>query len=228
MLRGSPRTSPADLPAGAGPPRPPSPPTPAEHGHFDAPELHADKVPILPQRVIGALQQALPDDGIVTCDAGENRIFMTHYFQSKRRRHVHPARRRRRHGLRHPRCPGRAVRRPDRPAVAVCGDGGFAIGMNGLMTAREESLPIMVVCLNNQALGWVKHGQRDRQIACTFAATDHAAMARAMGCEGIRVESPDDLVSALAAAVGKGVTTVIDVVTSLDETFEKVTSPLLR
>jgi acetolactate synthase-1/2/3 large subunit len=55
----------------------------ARLGHFDAPELQADKVPILPQRVIGALQEAVDEDTFVTCDAGENRIFMTHYFQTK-------------------------------------------------------------------------------------------------------------------------------------------------
>jgi thiamine pyrophosphate-dependent acetolactate synthase large subunit-like protein len=49
--------------------------------------------------------------------------------------------------------------------------------MNGLMTAREVRLPIVVVVLNNQAPGWVKHGQRDRPIACDFLAFDHAAIA---------------------------------------------------
>lgn len=200
----------------------------ATHGHFDAPELQADKVPILPQRVIGALQQALPDDGIVTCDAGENRIFMTHYFQSKRAAtFIQPA------GIGGmgyaiPAALAAKLVHPDRAVVAVCGDGGFAIGMNGLMTALEEDLPIVVVCLNNQALGWVKHGQRDRQIACDFAAFDHAAMARAMGVEGIRVEEAVDLGPALERAIASGRPTVVDVRTSLEESFERVTSPLMR
>jgi acetolactate synthase-1/2/3 large subunit len=112
--------------------------------------------------------------------------------------------------------------------VAVCGDGGFAIGMNGLMTAIDEDLPITVVVLNNQALGWVKHGQRDRPIACDFGAFDHAAIARAMGCEGIRVEEAVDLAPALRRALDSGVPTVVDVRTSLEETFDRVTSPLTR
>jgi acetolactate synthase-1/2/3 large subunit len=199
-----------------------------EHGRFDQDELVSDATPILPQRVIGDLHRALPDDAVVCCDAGENRIFMTHYFRTRGAgTFVQPAG----VGAMGYAIPGALAAvcaDPSRPAVAVCGDGGFAIGMNGLMTAREERLPITVVVMNNQALGWVLHGQRDRQIASRFAATDHAAVARALGCEGVRVESPGDLVAALSAAVGKGVTTVIDVVTSLDETFEKVTSPLVR
>ena len=83
-----------------------------EHGHFDAPELQADKVPILPQRVIGALQEAIPDR-------------RHRHLRRRREPHLHdpllpdqgagdvpPAGRRRRHGLRHPRRPGRQARAP--------------------------------------------------------------------------------------------------------------------
>jgi acetolactate synthase-1/2/3 large subunit len=55
---------------------------------------------------------------------------------------------------------------------------------------------------------------------------DHAAIARAMDCDGIRVERPADVAPALASALAGGRPTVIDVVTSLKETFRKVTSPL--
>jgi acetolactate synthase-1/2/3 large subunit len=153
---------------------------------------------------------------------------MTHYFQSKREAtFIQPA------GIGGmgyaiPAALTAKLVHPDRAVVAVCGDGGFAIGMNGLMTAREEDLPIVAVCLNNQALGWVKHGQRDRQIACDFAAFDHAAMARAMGINGIRVEEAVDLGPALARAIASGEPTVVDVRTSLEESFERVTSPLMR
>src|SRR5438552_13723318 len=90
---------------------------------------------------------------------------------------------------------------PYRPVVAVCGDGGFGIAMNGLMTAIEERIPIVNVVFNNGALGWVLHGQGERPIASQFAPFDHAAIARAMGCEGIRVERPDALRPAIARAL---------------------------
>jgi len=117
------------------------------------------------------------------------------------------------------------VRRDD-PAIAVCGDGGFGITMNGMMTAREEEIPIVTVVLNNSQLGWIRHGQGARPIASTFANYDHAAIARAMGCEGIRVERPDQLQKALAHALSCGRPTVVDVVTSDRYTFRDVTSPL--
>jgi len=200
----------------------------ATHGRFDAPELTSTATPVLPQRVIGELSRTLPGDAIVCCDAGENRIFMTHYFRSTgANTFVQPA------GVGAmgyaiPAALAAKAAFPHRPAVALCGDGGFAIGMNGLMTAREENLPITVVVLNNQALGWVFHGQRDRTIASTFAEYDYAEIARSLGCDGIRVERPEDVAPAIAAALASGRPTVIDVVTSLEETFAKVISPLAR
>jgi acetolactate synthase-1/2/3 large subunit len=115
----------------------------------------------------------------------------------------------------------------DRKVVAVCGDGGFAIGMNGLMTAVAENIPITVVVFNNGALGWVKHGQGDRNIACDLSNFDHAAIARSMGCEGVRVEQPSALAPALRQVLASDGPCVIDIATSLKETYQRVTSPLV-
>jgi acetolactate synthase I/II/III large subunit len=115
----------------------------------------------------------------------------------------------------------------DRKVIAVCGDGGFAIGMNGLMTALAEDIPFTVVVFNNAALGWVKHGQGERNIACDLSNFDHAAIARSMGCDGIRVEEPAALTPAIRQALMSEKPTVIDVNTSLKETYRRVTSPLV-
>jgi acetolactate synthase-1/2/3 large subunit len=96
------------------------------------------------------------------------------------------------------------------------------------MTAREERVPIVAVVLNNGALGWVAHSQHDRLIASDLGAFDHAAIARAMGCRGVRVTRPEELGPALAEALAADEPTVVDVVTSTAETFQKVTSPILE
>jgi acetolactate synthase-1/2/3 large subunit len=74
----------------------------------------------------------------------------------------------------------------------------------------------------------VRHGQGERPIASRFADYDHAAIARAMGCEGIRVERPGDLPGALARALSSARPTVVDVVTSDRPTFRDVSSPLAK
>jgi len=198
-----------------------------QHGFFNALEFSSNAAPVLPHRVIKELQKAVANDAIVTCDAGENRIFMTHFYQTKAPgTFLQPA------GVGGmgyaiPAALAAKLVYPQRQVVAVCGDGGFAIGMNGLMTALEEHLPIVTVVFNNSALGWVKHGQGERNIACDFADFDHAAIARAMGCNGSRVEEPRQLEPALREALASDKPTVVDVHTSLSESFVKVTSPLV-
>ena len=196
------------------------------HASFDVPESSADEAPILPQRLIKELHRALPDDCVVTCDAGENRLFMMHHFQTKgSMEYLQPAAV---GGMGYaiPAAMAAKLVHPHRAAVAVCGDGGFGIAMNGLMTAFEEQIPIVVVVFNNSALGWVRHGQGERPIASEFASYDLAAIARAIGCDGIRVEHAQDLAGALSRALGSGRPTVVDVVTSARPTFRDVTSPL--
>ena len=118
---------------------------------------------------------------------------------------------------------------PERQAIALSGDGGFGMAMNGMMTAIDEEIPIVSVILNNSALGWVKHGQGNRTIASTFADMNFAEMARVMGCNGIRVEQPGELAGALREALDCGRPTVVDVVTSFEgASFRDVTSPLTQ
>jgi acetolactate synthase I/II/III large subunit len=197
-----------------------------ELGFFDVPEMRSDESPILPQRAISEIQRAVPNDAIITCDAGENRIFMTHYFQTKGPGTFLQPSGVGGMGYAIPAAIAAKLVHRERKVVAVCGDGGFAIGMNGLMTAVVEDIPITVIVFNNGALGWVKHGQGDRNIACDLSNFDHAAIARSMGCDGIRVEEPSMLGPALRQALMKDKPCVIDVITSLKETYRRVTSPL--
>jgi acetolactate synthase I/II/III large subunit len=96
--------------------------------------------------------------------------------------------------------------------------------MNGLMTAIEHDIPITVVVFNNHALGWVLHGSGP--FAAEFKDFDHAGIARAMGCRGVRVEEPAALGPALQEAIASRTPTVIDVLTSLKVSFADITSPL--
>jgi acetolactate synthase-1/2/3 large subunit len=194
------------------------------HGFFNAPAYSADDKPILPQRVIGELMHNLPEHAIVTCDAGENRILMTHFYQTKAPGGFLQAAGSGPMGFGIPAALAAKLVHPDRAVVAVVGDGGFAMTMNGLMTALEHDIPIVVVVFNNKALGWVLHGSGP--FAAEFNEFDHAAIARAMGCRGVRVEDPAALGPALREALAARQPTVIDVMTSLAVSFADITSPL--
>jgi acetolactate synthase-1/2/3 large subunit len=202
-----------------------------EHRRFaswDVEASGADDVPIHPLRLIKELHRALPNDAIVTGDAGENRLFMLHHFQTKDgMEYLQPA------GVGGmgyavPAALAAKLVNPRRTAVAVCGDGGFGIAMNGLLTAIDEGISIVVVIFDNGMLGWVRHGQGERPIASKFAAHDYAAIARAMGCVGLRVTEPSQLAPVLAEALSADRPAVVDVVTSGQLTFRDVTADLSR
>jgi acetolactate synthase-1/2/3 large subunit len=195
-----------------------------EKGYFNDPKYHAEDAPLLPQRVIGEIANALPPEGIVTCDAGENRILMTHYYQTKKAGGFLQAAGSGPMGFAIPAALAAKLVNPNSPVVAVCGDGGFAMTMNGLMSAIEHDIPITVVVFNNNALGWVHHGSGP--FAAEFKDFDHSAIARAMGCAGERITEPAQLAPALKRAIASRLPTVLDVRTSMAVSFRDITSPL--
>jgi acetolactate synthase-1/2/3 large subunit len=197
-----------------------------EHGGFQSPESFSTAMPLLPQRVIQLLFEALPEEAIVTADAGENRIFLNHHFQTKSvGGFLQPAST---GGMGYAIASALGVKLacPARRVVAVLGDGGFAMSLAGLMTSLEQDLQITVVVLNNGMLGWVRHLQGNRAIASELGDFDYAAIAQAFGCRSERVERAQDFVSAIGRAMKSDRSTVIEVMVSGEESWEKVASSL--
>jgi acetolactate synthase-1/2/3 large subunit len=196
------------------------------HGELDSAEFTSDEVPIAPQRTIRLLQETFPSDGIITCDAGENRLFMMHWYRAKSSgSYLQPAAG---GGMGYSVAAalGAKLACPDRPVLAVCGDGGFAMSIHALMTAVQARIPVTVVVFNNTALGWVLHGMGERAVAAGFDEFDHAAIARSVGCDGLRVTSTEDLRQALDSIAGRTVPFVIDVPTSLKTSFKDIVQSL--
>ena len=196
------------------------------HGELVDADFTSDEVPMTPQRVIGILQDVLPPNTIITCDAGENRLFMMHWFKNRfAGGYLQPAAG---GGMGYavPAALGARLAFPDNPVLAVCGDGGFAMSIHALMTAVQERLPVAVVVFNNNALGWVLHGMGEKAVAANFRETDHSVIAASVGCQSRRVSSVDELRDALGQAVGAAEPFVIDVPMSLKKSFKDVVQSL--
>jgi acetolactate synthase I/II/III large subunit len=91
---------------------------------------------------------------------------------------------------------------PDRPALGFCGDGSFQMVMHVLPVAAEFELGVTWCVLTNHSLNSISVVQDrlcgGRRIATSFRVTpDFAAIARACGCHGERVEKPEDIKPAL-------------------------------
>jgi acetolactate synthase-1/2/3 large subunit len=201
------------------------------HRYFAEPEQRSADVPLRPERVISELAARLGERALVTMDAGANRLYMTHYFQSRGAGTVYQPSSIGGMGYALPAALGAKLAAPDRDCVAVCGDGGFAMTMNALLTAAQHRIAVTTVVLNNGVLGWVKDGQRrrgNRFIASELGKLDYARMAHSMGCRGVRVESLAELDQALGGVRGVQEPVVLDVVTTEHAPFWQVQSPLAK
>ncbi|MYN13921.1 acetolactate synthase catalytic subunit [Pusillimonas sp. TS35] len=183
--------------------------------------------PIRPERVMAEIDRRLTANSIVVADASYSSIWIANYLQSRRAgmRFITPR------GLAGlgwglPMALGAKVAEPDATVFCVVGDGGFAHAWAELETAVRMRLPVVLVVLNNGILGYQKHAENIKfgefTDACAFVPVDHAAIARAVGAVGVRVENCTDLGPALDEAAGSGRVTVIDVVTD-PEAFPPVT-----
>ncbi|MGW4273563.1 thiamine pyrophosphate-binding protein [Streptomyces seoulensis] len=91
---------------------------------------------------------------------------------------------------------GAAVGRPDRLTVAAVGDGGALMGLPELETLVRSGRPALVVVYDDAAYGFEEHmyaPQGADPATLSFADTDFAAVARALGAGAVTVRRPDDL-----------------------------------
>lgn len=172
--------------------------------------------------VAEVLSGLLPADSVVACDAGENRLFMLHDFVAKAGGTVLQPNGGGGMGYAVPAAAAAALARPGSHAVAVCGDGGFGMSLHAVLTAHELGVRLLVVVMDNDALGWVLHGQGDRPFASEFAAVDFASAAAALGAHATTVTSRREFAEALAPALDRAGVSVIVARTSLVDTYQDV------
>ncbi|CAG4919474.1 MULTISPECIES: acetolactate synthase large subunit [Acidithrix] len=101
---------------------------------------------------------------------------------------------------------GAKVGRPDKMVWAVDGDGCFQMTAQELVTASAERIPVKIALLNNAYLGMVRqwqemfYDQRYSEVYLSPDLPDYVKWAEAMGCVGIRVESPEEVAPAIEKA----------------------------
>jgi len=189
--------------------------------------------PVHPLQVIRALRNVMRADDVLICDSGFNQIWGGQYFevQSPGRTYMGP----RGFGVMGfslPAAVAHALALPDRRVVALCGDGGFAMLMHELETALRERAPITVCIINNACMQFIKQNQLalhgGRLLSTEFTDLDFAAIARAFGCFGVRVECSGALEGALADALGSDAPAVVDVRARDDVVPERMHLQLLN
>jgi acetolactate synthase I/II/III large subunit len=110
---------------------------------------------------------------------------------------------------------GAKVAHPDRPVVAITGDGGFMFGVQELSTAVQFKIGVVVLVFNNNSYGNVRRDQRERfegrVVASDLVNPDFVKLAESFGVGAAKVTSPDGFKAALEKALADGGPYLIDI-----------------
>ena len=186
--------------------------------------LESSAVPIRPERLCGDLTRRMPDEAIVVVDTGHAGMWMGGMYdmRSPNQRYIRSAGHL---GWAFPAGLGAKCACPDRPVLVFTGDAGIYYHLAEIETAARWHINAVVVVNNNSSGNQSKRGfdrayggqqtERGREL-WTYTPVNFANLAEGMGAMGIRVERPDDFLSALDQAFAANRPVIIDVVTDID------------
>ncbi|HEY3522422.1 MAG TPA: thiamine pyrophosphate-dependent enzyme [Candidatus Limnocylindrales bacterium] len=178
--------------------------TQVDSGDWEGPGVH-------PGRVVSTLRSVLPDEAIVTTDAGNFGGWLARGFRFRRpATFLGPTSGAMGYAV--PSAIAAAIVHRDRPVVAVAGDGGFAMTMAELETAVRERVHPIVLVFDNQRYGTIRMHQDRRGpggVATDLGPIDFVRIAEGLGARGLRVETTDEFEPALRDAMAASLPTVI-------------------
>lgn len=157
-----------------------------------------------PHAVFETLQAALAPEAVVTIDSGAHRILLSQMLKVSRPLGVLQSAGWCTMGSAIPLALGARLAEPDRPAVAVLGDGGLEMTLGELATLRDQRAPVVVLVLQDESLGLIELKQRQAGLARAgvgLGATRFDEIARAFGGHGVEVRDTTSLAGALAEAL---------------------------
>jgi acetolactate synthase-1/2/3 large subunit len=193
-----------------------------EVGMYVSPEkVDSNSIPVKPQRMAKELERALPENSIMFVDTGNPMCWSIHYMKFKKPNQFI--------------CPfglltmgyatsaavGGKLAAPDRPVVAIAGDGCFLMNGMEVATAVSYDIPVVWIVQNNAKLGLVHELQKaplgGKTVATTFKRVDIAKIAEGLGAKGYKIDRPGELEDLLPKVIADNKPTVIDCTIDPDE-----------
>lgn len=172
--------------------------------------------PVHPEYVASVLDEEAADDAVFTVDTGMNNVWAARYLTPNGRRRVIGSFTHGSMANALPQAIGAQLLDRSRQVVSMSGDGGFTMLMGDFLTLVQYDLPVKVVLFDNSSLGMVELEMLVSGLP-SYGTTNHnpdfAAIARAAGAFGVRVEKPKQVRSALRDAFRHKGPALVDVVT---------------
>jgi acetolactate synthase-1/2/3 large subunit len=163
--------------------------------------------PMHPAALVKALRTEAPEDAILVVDAGNPGVWSHLWHVRRPGQYLKPV------GFGNmgfalPGAIGAKLVEPDRPVVALVGDGALGMTMGELETVVREKLPICIVIMNDLGYGNIRQEELvhygDRLIGVDFVDTDYAAIAAGFGIASHRAETGDELAHAMSTILRSG------------------------
>ncbi|MEY2244186.1 pyruvate dehydrogenase [Streptomyces sp. BF23-18] len=173
-------------------------------------------VPIHPEYVASVLDELADDDAVFTVDTGMCNVWAARYISPNGSRRVIGSFSHGSMANALPMAIGAQFTDRGRQVVSMSGDGGFSMLMGDFLTLVQYDLPVKVVLFNNSSLSMVELEMLVAGLpsyGTTNKNPDFAAVARACGAFGIRVEKPKHLAGALKDAFRHKGPALVDIVT---------------
>ena len=172
-----------------------------------------------PRQVLRELENAMPEDVMVSTDIGNINSVAHSYLRFEKPRSFFAPMSFGNCGYALPTIIGAKAAAPHRPAIAYAGDGAWGMSMSELMTSVRHDIPVTAVVFHNRDWGAEKKNQVEfydrRFVAAELVSESWAGIAQAMGAEGVIVDKLEDVGPALKKAIdqqmNEGKSTVIEV-----------------
>jgi pyruvate dehydrogenase (quinone) len=193
----------------------------AEHLRAQA-SLSQMREPLHPAPIAALISEVAAEDAVFAVDVGESTVWAARHIEMRELRRMLGSFNHGSMGCALPIALGAASVDPQREVWAICGDGAFAMAMQDLVTAFRFGWPIKVIVFNNSELGFVKMENEVSGFPLSPAATglvnpDFAALARACGAVGLRIEHASEIESVIRQAAAERGPVVVDAIVTPGE-----------
>lgn len=181
--------------------------------HVSAVELR-ESVPITPQQLVCEVAEAMGNEGVLSLDNGLYKIWFARNFRATQRNGILLDNALASMGAGLPVAMAASMVQPDKPVLAICGDGGFMMNSQELETAVRLKLNFVILLLRDDSYGMIRWKQKAMEMedyGLDFGNPDFVMYAQSYGATGHRVQKANELKSLIKQSFDKGGVHLIDV-----------------
>ncbi|MFD1360763.1 thiamine pyrophosphate-binding protein [Lentibacillus salinarum] len=186
---------------------------------------------VINKHIVAMMEYILPDDALLTNDAGNFAGWLHAYYPFKKKHtYVGPTSGAMGYGM--PAALGAKIALPDKPVIALAGDGGFMMTIQELETAVRYQIPVITLVFNNQMYGTIRMHQEihypEKVIGTDLGHVSFKAMAQNVGADGYTADTLEQFAETLEAALQKNKPAVIEIMTDKEHISVSSTITKLR